>query len=529
MAGQCAFTCSGDESVLDSEDVDDDGQYHCPRTVDNHDHCVFHRSVDDREPGAAADALQRALRENRSTRGSDDSLEFVGATFDYIDLSYHRVSGSSIAPVDLRLATVRGDVTCDGAVFDRSLRFGEATVSGDVSVKHSRFNAPVFFRNVSIEGALKISRTTFHEQANFDDVDIDGTLQARQTMFHREAVFNGASVGEIKAPRIQFSDDAYFRSISVRGHAWFEAATFAGMATIGPGATVEEVCRFGSASVTGELTVDVDTPHLVFDSAVITGSVDVSPDCDCRCDFKGADVQSGTLETNGTDTVYDFTEATVGDVSLAPGEDQPFSHARILDTEFDGFQFHHRNYHDSLAANDWVLHDDQSLTEGDPSLGRLETTYLRAKNGADRVGDDDAAAGFFRKQMQYRRRRHGALVRNASRAAQRLRAATAWLANFAFGAVAGHGERPSRVVFTSLTVVGIFTILFATTMSGAPPYDHPGGYLVVSIESFVTLVLGGAAAVRDPWWVRLLAEIEGFLGVFLVALFVFTLTQSASR
>lgn len=61
-----------------------------------------------------------------------------------------------------------------------------------------------------------------------------------------------------------------------------------------------------------------------------------------------------------------------------------------------------------------------------------------------------------------------------------------------------------------------------------PLYGDAIGYLVLSLQSFVTLVLGGAEDVGGPW-IRLLARVEGFVGAFLIALFVFTLTRSIHR
>jgi hypothetical protein len=52
--------------------------------------------------------------------------------------------------------------------------------------------------------------------------------------------------------------------------------------------------------------------------------------------------------------------------------------------------------------------------------------------------------------------------------------------------------------------------------------------VILSLESFVGLVLGGAEPIGNPW-VRLLASIEGFMGAFFIALFVFALTRSIHR
>lgn len=223
----------------------------------------------------------------------------------------------------------------------------------------------------------------------------------------------------------------------------------------------------------------------------------------------------------------------MGDVHIARdgATESSLDHFRLLDTTFEGFDF--GRYRTSLRASDWTVHDvvpgvlPEDVTH-EPSVGELETTYLKTKNGADDVGDAKAAAEFFRKEMAYRRRQHACRVRDGTEPL-RVRARATWqlLANVALGLTSGYGERPSRVVAFSVGVVVFFTGVFLL-FGPETPYGSRVGSLVLSLESFVTLVLGGAQPVDDPV-VRLLAQVEGFSGVFLVALFVFTLTRSIHR
>ena len=62
-------------------------------------------------------------------------------------------------------------------------------------------------------------------------------------------------------------------------------------------------------------------------------------------------------------------------------------------------------------------------------------------------------------------------------------------------------------------------------MLPAPPYGGLVGYGLLSLESFVALILGGGTEQTDLS-VRLAATLEGFVGAFLIALFVFALTRS---
>ena len=101
------------------------------------------------------------------------------------------------------------------------------------------------------------------------------------------------------------------------------------------------------------------------------------------------------------------------------------------------------------------------------------------------------------------------------------------MANGLLGLTSGYGESPSRVIATAMAIVSVFSVLFAVIRPN-PPYGSALGYPVLSLESFVTLFLNTSETFNEPL-VRLIAEVEGFLGAFLVALFVFTLTRSIHR
>lgn len=75
----------------------------------------------------------------------------------------------------------------------------------------------------------------------------------------------------------------------------------------------------------------------------------------------------------------------------------------------------------------------------------------------------------------------------------------------------------------------LYAIGFQTGNAPTPYTDSPIlGSLLLSGESFVTLVHSpGATIPTTP--LRTLAVIEGFLGSFAIALFLFTLTRAVHR
>lgn len=94
-----------------------------------------------------------------------------------------------------------------------------------------------------------------------------------------------------------------------------------------------------------------------------------------------------------------------------------------------------------------------------------------------------------------------------------------WGATSLLGLITGYGEKPQRVLAWSVFIVLVFTALFAgfgeldglgvveNSFATTPPYDSMVGYLIVSLEAFVTLVLGDPAKIPSPL-ARLFAQIE---------------------
>ena len=107
-----------------------------------------------------------------------------------------------------------------------------------------------------------------------------------------------------------------------------------------------------------------------------------------------------------------------------------------------------------------------------------------------------------------------------------------WLANLLLWAFTGYGERPQRVLGWAFAIIFGFAIVFWALRGSfvdPPPYGTPAGYLLVSLGSFVTMVIDSPVIRDEATLVRLLSQVEGFLGVSFVALIVFTLTRSIHR
>lgn len=159
---------------------------------------------------------------------------------------------------------------------------------------------------------------------------------------------------------------------------------------------------------------------------------------------------------------------------------------------------------------------------------------MRAKSGANDVGDNRSAAGFFVNEMRGRKRRHRERFAAAQSLKNRVSAGIDYAANELFDQSCRYSENPVRLLGASLVPVVGFGLLYAVigTLTGSPePYQSAPpllNYLLFSGESFITLVHNPGATVSS-WYVRALSLLEGFVGALLIALFLFSLTRAVHR
>jgi len=103
-----------------------------------------------------------------------------------------------------------------------------------------------------------------------------------------------------------------------------------------------------------------------------------------------------------------------------------------------------------------------------------------------------------------------------------------WLASLLFGLTTGYGERPARVVLSSTALIGGFAYLYYCLGLISPgPSRGLGGFgnaLYFSVATFCTFsaplvgILSTAVA-------KGLVALEAFIGMFVMGLFIFTLTR----
>jgi uncharacterized protein YjbI with pentapeptide repeats len=500
---------TGLESPLYRDLLDEGEEWRCHRDArDGSDRCLFHLAPAETDDEAVREAFLESIAEPGAR-----AKRFVGARFGTLDLDHEIVACADNHEIDLRHAVFEGEATWRYAI-----------VRQPITVEGARFRARPVFTEATFEGPVSLDRATFDAPARFLETDFARSVTGNGARF-AEGNFHNAHFGGLTDFSGARFGDAQFRETRFDGVTRFIGTTFDGLSLSGAG--FGDRVYFDKATLPGSVGLRAAR----FDDVASFEDLDLGAG-HCRIDCTGSTIRAGRLYLPADGAlVYDLTEAEVGEVSLVDGPPPAdlFDHYRFLDTTFSGFDF--GRYREVLHDANWRLHEVRTVPDhswADPSDGELETTYLKAKNGANEIGDTKAAAEFFRREMLYRRDQYvPTALDGAEPPRRRARAAGRWTANALLNLTAGYGERPSRVIAVSLATILLFSGVFALVQP-EPLYGTPVGYLVLSFQSFITLVLGGAADVGGPW-IRLLAQVEGFVGAFLIALFVFTLTRSIHR
>jgi uncharacterized protein YjbI with pentapeptide repeats len=98
--------------------------------------------------------------------------------------------------------------------------------------------------------------------------------------------------------------------------------------------------------------------------------------------------------------------------------------------------------------------------------------------------------------------------------------------------LSGYGEKPNRVIFSSIGIISFYSIIYFVLSAITASYSANGDfslwdYVYYSIVTFTTLGYGDLVPKANIGY-RLLAGSEAFIGAFMIGLFVFTLSRKYS-
>lgn len=562
-------------------------EWTCPHdALESEDYCPFHTA--DASPSAIRDAFHTALADSTpetnafigatlpnlglhgDTINADTPLDFRAVTFtETLDLEDTRIH----VPIRFEGSHFRGRLEVNDTRFEREVTFYGSKFDGVVEGNGTTFNENAYFIGTDFSSSLLLTaNTTFEADAFFTETAFHSAADLSNTTFHGQAFFRAVEFqGRTTFDRAVFHDDARFAGAAFTGSLSFEHTHVHGVFQFGgkgvnqrydaatftcPLVLEHTHCESGAYFVNCTFESGIRLIKSHFEDTVDLSGISLAETLDLtrstftdltvtphhvtgRILIDGVEttIHDGTISPPTEGTIFCHLEAaTIGPVAFlaadSPGEthrELDLQWVRFIDTTFQGFDF--TRYRHCLEP-DWQLHQfnrPESPDTIDLSPLQRELTYMRAKSGANNIGDNRAAGQFFQREMQARGARHKQDLFSDTR----LRAGYRYLGNRLFWLTSNYAESPQRVLGSSLTLIIAFAILYAIgfqTSSLPAPYSDSLllGSLLLSGESFVTLVHSPSATLPTAS-LRALAIFEGFLGAFAIALFLFTLTRAVHR
>ncbi|MFC7043770.1 pentapeptide repeat-containing protein [Halonotius sp. GCM10025705] len=249
-------------------------EWSCPRdAVEDAEFCPFHLSPDERaNAGINSEELSQQLRSELVSKDSP-SLRLVGATLPGFDISTLVIDRPTNNPIDLRHATIEGNLQAVEAAIHQPLLLEQATINGQVDVSGAEFGYAVHCDGIDIRGSCTFEDVTFADTVSFREGTVRREITFKGSEFQRKADFYGfEAVANSVFRNTVWEMDCLFQSARFDGRADFFSATFHQLADF-RGVTFEGVSRFSKSEFEREaLFLDAD-----FDRAALFKKFGSSP------------------------------------------------------------------------------------------------------------------------------------------------------------------------------------------------------------------------------------------------------------
>jgi len=529
--------------------------------------CVCHMSPSERRAvGLTSDDVLAWIQSKLdSSVVEKEAYSFVGARFRRLDFSAEIITTDDNYPIDFRYAQITDEFDCQDAVFDQVIRFkgaqfacqadsdaesgdlkyGDHFVDFDANIDFTRsefrkkvdfkfvlFGSDASFNNAAF-GPGMFNYGLFRGRADFMAATFEGKADFSKAQFEQAAILNADYKSAAIYNYTTFSNDVAIWTTTFQEKAEFWATSFQGNLNARYAEFHGQV-RFEEVTFEGEVTFD----HANFEENVHFRDVS----SESIISLRDTVLTSGLIRLPANrPPFYDLRRAVVGDIDLRCDDgltDDLFEYFYVQKTEFSDFDF--TEYSANLRPH-WNLHTndiDGTPIELDADPATLEATYLKAKKGANEVGHNKAASEFFFHEMRFRKQQHAQRAHESlseifAEPYQSIRegifSGTRWVSNATLGFIAGYGERPRNVIYSSLFVILVFAVGYKF-LDAANVYAGVIGeeYILLSFQSFITFILGQTPD-QATFWFEFFTALQGFIGAFLIALLVFTLTRSIHR
>jgi len=469
-------------------------EWDCPHnSYDESDYCIFHMGYEERRSrNISPKRVQRELINTIKSESSEN--EFIGANFGRIQFEHRKLIPKNDGKINFNFAEFGGTVRITNCEISK-ISFSWATFREYTTFHLSEFVDDAIFMGCEFFDTLSIS-------------DVQGYLNMDGSIFHGDSRILPDTYPHLSIRNVEFSSDLKC------SYSDFERIYL-----------VDSVIG-GTVDMAGSNIEDLQVQDIELDGNHIFN-------------LSQSTIDSGyiTLKDN-LSIIYNLTRATIGDVDLTPSDiDSPFRSLIINNTDFNGFDF--SAYRDTLEKSSFTIHNTLAVDTSiePPSVSEIETTYLKARQGAEHCGDNKAASEFFIKEMNFRRKSTGKRLADSDGLKEKAGLTKSLIGNIVMGVSSRYGESPSRVVLVSLLTVFLYSLLYPLTSgikhpsSGFITYfsNQPLGSTILnsvyfSLTSFTTVGYGDFQPQSSIS--KLLAASESLLGVLLLALLIFVLGRS---
>jgi len=350
------------------------------------------------------------------------------------------------------------------------------------------------FKNVKFTKEANFWDATFTKEANFWDATFKEKAEFLYATFTKEAYFWDAT----------FTKEANFSNATFTKEANFSNATF------------KEKAEFGLATFTKEAN---------FSNATFKE----------RAEFILAKFKE---EANFTGVCFKKEVSFEGTFFSESTQIRLHSKCNLSKASFKGSNCERVDF----SGSKWNANNKKEITIFEESEGVIgyqatEEIYRRLKQSHQRFGDHDRAGKFYYREMESRRK-------HQKETKQRINCLWSWILRL----TCGYGERPRYTIFLTGAIVLLWAIFYffggiahitngteiiinydlATTLTPEPAqlfYD----FLWALYTSIVTFTSLGYGDLHPTGWSRMAASIEVFIGVFMIALFLFVFTRKMVR
>lgn len=520
--------------------------------------CALHRPIFKKQN---ADVVSRV--EDDLYSGKQNRLVFEDLKINSLELSELKIDPDNNHEIVFKNTTFFGSVILTRCILRSPLRFENCTILGGLEVYSSTFRQDVTIEqgqlshldliNCKLRCPVGLEEPTITGEFRMSDTTVVGPVDINGDFEELVAISKSSIQKQISLENCSFYEGLLCKSLTARSdfsvsNVRLDASQLDWENTEREENTERylvngmhfEGCQLESLRINNITTTEV--PTALFS-------------------FRESEIETGKIQNIKKDNLYiDFTDAELGNLNLEAKTGSLITNLRICRTIFASFDFDgHRDSFTEDVEKLFKFPNIANIESGIfaeheyeiPSLPAQELTYLRAKNGAEYVGETTTAAEFAIQEMKTRRK----ILSNKSEfesTKARFNNKLSRLTNWGFEKTCGYGERFGRLVKVSFYIIvglGILYPLFDVRSNGSDlNYTKPvlvdGFDIYATLQYMLTLIFEvsngiyfsavtfttlGYGDYQPFGFARIIAGAESFAGAILTALFVFTLGKRAGR